>query len=317
MEYNTFIEKVVCAVEKKLPDIKLSVQEVTKNNDVKLTGLNMAEENEKVLPTIYLNDFYDESLNDSDIEVIATYVIGIYHENKKNSLSINLEELMNFERIKDRIYYVLVNTAANKERLSSIPHREILDLSITYKIDVDVMNDEKTGSITISNEIIKKWGITEEDLFTLAEVNTPRLFEVIYKNMEDIIKEIILHRIDEDSEVAKSSEARDLLDYMAKNKCSDEMLVLTNVKGFNGSNVVLNKKMMSDICKSIGHEVYMLPSSIHEWLIINGDVKGVLHPEDLKAMVVEVNQTQVAAEEKLSDNIYILGLDGNLRLAEF
>lgn len=317
MKYSAFIEKVVYAVEKKLPDVKLSVQEVTKNNDVKLTGLTMGEEDKNVLPTIYLNDFYNEAVSDSDIEGIVMCIVGIYHENKNNGICINIEGLLDFEKIKDRIYYVLVNTAANKERLSSIPHREMLDLSITYKFDVDVMDDENIGSIAINNEIIKKWGITEEDLFNLAEVNTPRLFEVMCKKMKDVIKDIFLHKISEYSKAVEINEIKDLLDYMTEINDNDDMMVLTNDKKIDGSNIVLNKDVMSDICKSIGHEVYMLPSSIHEWLIINKDVNEMLHPEGLKAMVVEANQNQVAVEEKLSDNVYILGLDGNLRLAEF
>ena len=48
----------------------------------------------------------------------------------------------------------------------------------------------------------------------------------------------------------------------------------------------------------------VLPSSISEMLIIPFD--GSMKLEDMSAMVKEVNDTQVAPEERLTDMAYIL-----------
>lgn len=47
---------------------------------------------------------------------------------------------------------------------------------------------------------------------------------------------------------------------------------------------------------------YILPSSIHETLIIPKD--GAMTPKELGEMVREVNRTEVLREEVLSDRVY-------------
>ena len=47
---------------------------------------------------------------------------------------------------------------------------------------------------------------------------------------------------------------------------------------------------------------YLLPSSIHEMIIVPKD--GNISPKELGEMVRNVNETEVAREEVLSDRIY-------------
>lgn len=56
------------------------------------------------------------------------------------------------------------------------------------------------------------------------------------------------------------------------------------------------------VLRKMGGDVYILPSSIHEVLYVK-DLEA--DPEALKEMVREVNATQVAPEERLSDNVYM------------
>lgn len=80
------------------------------------------------------------------------------------------------------------------------------------------------------------------------------------------------------------------------------MYVLSNDQKLNGAAVILNEKAMEDITEKIGGDFYVLPSSIHELLIVPKEEGMEL--ADLEAMVQEVNATQVAPEDKLSDHVY-------------
>lgn len=60
------------------------------------------------------------------------------------------------------------------------------------------------------------------------------------------------------------------------------------------------------VLRKMGGDVYILPSSIHEVLYMKDN--GV-NPEELKKMVREVNETQVAPTDRLSDNVYIYKVD--------
>lgn len=81
----------------------------------------------------------------------------------------------------------------------------------------------------------------------------------------------------------------------------DTMFVLTNDTKVNGAAAILNDDTRQEIADKVG-DFYVLPSSIHETLIIPKDAGMELR--DLEQMVQEVNQTQVAPQERLSDHVY-------------
>jgi hypothetical protein len=80
------------------------------------------------------------------------------------------------------------------------------------------------------------------------------------------------------------------------------MYVLTNYKGINGASCLLYPEILDQIGDKLNADFYILPSSIHELILIIDD--GKMNPISLREMVCEVNQTQVAADEVLSDQVY-------------
>ena len=70
----------------------------------------------------------------------------------------------------------------------------------------------------------------------------------------------------------------------------------------NSDELEINDKVMDDIAEKVGGEFYILPSSVHELLIIPRNADTDL--KSLESMVQEVNATQVAPEERLSDHVY-------------
>ena len=57
------------------------------------------------------------------------------------------------------------------------------------------------------------------------------------------------------------------------------------------------------IAEQIGGDYYVLPSSLHELVVLKKD--QILTADELKAMVKEVNQQMVGPNEKLSDGVYV------------
>ena len=77
--------------------------------------------------------------------------------------------------------------------------------------------------------------------------------------------------------------------------------VATNQDRINGFSVLLYPGILESLQKRMG-DYYIIPSSIHEALIIPR--KMDIPPMELCEMVREINQTEVAPQERLSDNIY-------------
>ncbi len=69
--------------------------------------------------------------------------------------------------------------------------------------------------------------------------------------------------------------------------------------------------MQEDIRKQIGEclgsDYFVIPSSIHEVLILPDN--GIFQVPELNAMVKEVNETQVEREEQLSDKVQFCDME--------
>ena len=105
------------------------------------------------------------------------------------------------------------------------------------------------------------------------------------------------------SEVIVVGAGADAVDYklISMPDIPDTMFVLTNDTKVNGAAAILNDDIRQEIAEKVG-DFYMLPSSIHETLIIPKDAG--MEFKELEQMVQEVNQTQVAPGERLSDHVY-------------
>ena len=105
------------------------------------------------------------------------------------------------------------------------------------------------------------------------------------------------------SEVIVVGAGADAVDYklISMPDIPDTMFVLINDTKVNGAAAILNDDIRQEIAEKVG-DFYMLPSSIHETLIIPKDA-GMEFKEP-EQMVQEVNQTQVAPGERLSDHVY-------------
>jgi len=78
--------------------------------------------------------------------------------------------------------------------------------------------------------------------------------------------------------------------------------IMTNKYQINGASVLLYHGLLDGLAEKLGTDLYVIPSSIHEFLIL--PVLPGTCIQDLNAMIHEVNSTQVEEEEILSDHAY-------------
>lgn len=281
MMYELFIKEVKEAVESKVgTGFDVTVNKVTKNNDLVLDGLVIKATDTNIAPTIYLNGYY-ESYEDGamNLDAVVDSIIDTY--SRHNSVTFDISTFTDFDAVKNRICYKLVNTASNKKLLEDVPHRELFDLSIVYYVVVSV-EANVTGSIIIHNNHIELWDITENDLYEFASDNTKRLLPAGIKSMFDTLSEMI--------------NMEDLPD------TDDLMYVLTNREKLQGASTILYPDVLSAFADRKNANLWLLPSSIHEWIIVCDD--GNMNRETLSEMIQEVNSTQLAVDEILSDHPY-------------
>lgn len=284
MTIDEFARKVCRAVEEEMSnDHRVELKEVRKNNGVMLHGLVISSETNNVAPTIYLEHFwraYEEGMTFAEV---VRRLLEVYGKDAPVK-SINMDFFKEFGMVQDRICYRLVAQAGNEELLKDIPYVEFLDMAIcffyAYKGE-----DLGEGSILIHNSHVKMWNCTVSELMELAGKNTPALFPWQCCTMEEIIYEML------DKDSAKQLYAQDV-----------PMKVLSNCQRTNGAACLIYQGVLEHLADIYETDMYILPSSIHETILLPDS--GRENPEELKSMIVQVNRTQVAPEEVLSDSLY-------------
>ena len=72
MNRKEFYEYVKDNVKEYLPesykDAEIKLQEVEKNNGLKLTGITIPNGNQRIVPTVYLDSLYQEYINGKDVD---------------------------------------------------------------------------------------------------------------------------------------------------------------------------------------------------------------------------------------------------------
>lgn len=293
-----FADALKSILEKRMEDSEIEVREVEKNNCVILTGITVRQKGSSIAPNIYINKFYEAYQDGMELQEIAGEIERICQSEKEPALQdFHVEELTDFEKIRDKISLKLVNAGKNKNRLKSMPCRMFLDLAVIYDVCVTQI-DDVVGSVAVTNDMMKAWGVKEEQLHELALQNALRMDRGVVKPLESLMQEWFGDDAETDE---KDYTYKDFDISIAEEIQETALYVATNRSKTNGAAVLLYPDLLDTVGTLLG-DFFILPSSIHEILLLPADV-GMESSELLK-MVHEVNATAVAAEEVLSENIY-------------
>ncbi len=142
-----FSEVVKVAFEMRYPEAKVRVQEVQKNNNLVLTGLAILEGQANIAPTIYLNSFFEQYKAGRPMADIFEAIDEAYNEHKVEC-NFNVDQIMSYECVQDKICYKLINKAKNEALLQDVPYVPFMDLAVVFYITVGEFKDA-LGTILI------------------------------------------------------------------------------------------------------------------------------------------------------------------------
>jgi len=294
MEFSSFTMFVREEVEKRTGDCyKVRLDDIRKNNGVVLRGLTVTQDDSNISPTIYLNSYYEEYIKGRATLVnVVNDVMDTYRRNKVNQ-SVDMRYFLNYESVKERIIYKLVNTEKNKELLEDVPHIEFLDLSIIFQCLVS-QEDLGRASILIHNVHLKLWEVSVDALYQAAKENTQRLQGYEIKGITEVLQEIMC-----------AEEVENIVDEdcMSAFSGSVPMYVLSNKNRVEGAACMLYPNLIQHFAKAIQSSFYIIPSSIHELLLL--PTEHLEESQEIKHMIREINDTQVSVEEILSYSLYL------------
>ena len=144
----------------------------------------------------------------------------------------------------------------------------------------------ENGAITITNDLVEMLGMSPDEIMTMAMENNAKFSRPVCRDMLTLMSDLL----DADLPKPKADEPK--------------MYVLTNRRGIYGASFIADKQVLGSIAEKLGGDFAILPSSVHE-LIIIPEIKKHMLPE-LKTMVEDVNRTLVVEQGTfLSDNVYV------------
>ena len=285
MNFKQFCEKVYQSVVDFYGEkVIVNLQEVQKNNGVTLTGLLLAEKDNKVAPAVYLDSYFEDYKNGKKIGEIVLEVVQIYEKVRKNQ-QVNVEFFSDYQKAKERICYKLIHYRRNETLLTDVPHVRYLNLAVVfyYAYENPLLGN---GSILIRNSHMESWNVSTEELYQQARENTERIFPADLMKMEEVIREMM--------DVSPDEELWDEEEMVP-------MFVLTNRNRQFGAITILYSGVLKNLSCKMDANLFILPSSVHEVILLPDMGEKA---EFLQEMVKNVNRTQVAEEEILADSVY-------------
>ena len=283
MSYEKFCERMKDILQQYYGvESNVKLHTVQKVNGVVLHGITVMKEGVSIVPTLYLESYYDElnrgmPLNDIVHRFILEYDKAAIHDD----FDISFFEF--YDKVKPHLGYKLINYEMNRELLQEVPHKRYLDLAIVCYCNI-VDDRLGKGTILIRNEHLDIWKIEKDILIRDSLKNMPLIFPSEVINMADLLKE--------------------LYDDPAQLICGKmPMYVLTTRARMYGAAAILYSGQLEAIAREVDDDFYLLPSSIHEIIIL--PKKYGTDEEYLSQLVDEINHEQLDIEEILSNHAYL------------
>lgn len=260
----------------------IEYNKVQKNNVNKEAYRLIPKTQKTCSPVAYCENFE----NCSDNTEIAKELINIWNKGKSYEIP-DIEELGSREFILKNVYpKVVANT--NNELIDGqhLVFKEFLDMFVIYYVNIGADN-EGTASYNVQEKMIANAGIDMEELHSQAIKNLEK--EVSIKDMQDIIMNII--GITDESEFDFSQVPEE-----------NQMLVLSKKDSMYGASVILCASVLEKLDSFWNGEFVILPSSVHECISVRSDGFTL---QEMKEMVMEINDTEVSPEDRLTDSVYV------------
>jgi hypothetical protein len=266
---NLWEQEILDEMRKRYPNAEVTIRTVQKIEG-DLRGITIREKNSNIAPTMYLDNYkYSGTIAEICDELEKVY------KNSRVTSNVDLDWFSNFDIVKTKLRIKLVNYEKNKEYLADKPFVKILDLAAMFYIEVK--NEQiENGSVTVLNNHMEYWKTSVDVIYANACMNE----HAVIKDIVDIMYEM--------SGVKMPASLR-----------GTQLVVSNEERTFGAGTFIAELDRLKNVCSKF----YVLPSSIHEVIVIP-ESKCPFSKAQLDEQVREVNKTEVSENEVLSDHAY-------------
>ena len=296
MDYREFVYAVEEELNRKMGgDVSVSIYSAMKNNSTERIGVLIEKPGVNISPTIYLEEYFECYKSGKSLDQIAEEIQRFYERVRKEE-SWDYDRILQYEGVKEQMVFKLINTEKNRAFLETVPNIPFLDLSIVFYVLLEAGGDG-SAAMVVNNMHMARWNTDVQTLWEDAKSNVRRLLPAEFVTMNSALKELI-HVC---GKTKKRTSGNNLLTEPEVEK--DAMYVLSNHIRNYGAACIAYPFIPDMIAHVLKEDFYILPSSVHELIVIPCSMG--IGQDDMNSMIREINDTQVAEEEVLSDHFYL------------
>ncbi len=253
-----------------------------------------SDEQLQISPVINMDSIYEHYEEMDNAEEAIEEAVGIFDNSIRRAgidgIMDKVSQVSSFENA-SKLMYLSVLPPAVETELDDIPHKDIEDIRLGVKL---LMSDaeESIATVLVKENMMQSWNVSEEELFKAAEENTLKIRPTQMAPMFEIL-----------SAMMPDDMVPDFAEDMGMNP---GFYVLTTKVQSDGAGAFFAPGMMEDIATKMKGDYYMIPSSVHEVLILPADTMSDIDQiRNLSQMVQEVNSTQLdIPADKMSDHAF-------------
>ena len=291
MEYTEFKEEMKKRIKEFLPeqygDCRVDIIPLRKNNGIMRDGL-IIRGMESAVPALPLNDCYEAYKAGVSLKSILEQAAEVYTANLGTHNSFGAQ-VLEYGKAKEYLGVEVCNADKNAELLKSVPHERREDLALIYCVRRPV-GERGWESAVVNHGMLKHWNMEEQELKAEAWKNMKRNSPPAFSSIEAVITDML------SAQPKMQEEMKDL--------SSIPLYVLSNKEGTWGASYMFDSETMANIAEKLDSSLIILPSSIHEVLILSESADMNMEISELQDMVRTVNQLEMKDAEVLSDNVY-------------
>ena len=301
MNFEEFINTIKDTIKEYLPedyrDAEVNILENRKLN-TNYTGLTVTREGDTLAPTINLNNLFDSYSKhpEHSITAVMQEVASVIQHTPE---TFDIGRIMDYDRVKKNLFMRLSAAEKNKDLLEHAPHIRKEDLAITFHIMLD-QSDKGTATTMINDNMMEAYGIDLDQLYQDALLNSPVICPAQIENMGEALSRMMIE--DMKSAGAPPELIQEMEKDLKESNKDNPMTIITNDRLVDGASAIFYPGVMDLVGERMKGDYFILPSSVHETLVVPDD--GRVSLQELTDMVKEVNMTQVSPEDQLTDQVY-------------
>ena len=212
-----------------------------------------------------------------------------------------ISNLSSYDYVKENLSVRLLNLSVNSKYLSDKVYKPYLEMNGSYEFAISLCiyvpeSKDEHGIITVTHRLREMWtNVTDEELFEIALQNTEKNCGCRIRTMLEVL-----------TNLAEEADVIEALDNISK---EPTMYVMTNNISLHGASCILFSDALKQFADEKECNLFIIPSSIHEMLIILDD--GTVDTSQIKSIISDVNQTAVTKSDFLSNELLYYSRSAN------